>query len=217
MNEHLPPNSLPAIPPAGGELALAGYGSAYGGVEDEESAIRRYWHLLYRWRVVILAIAAAGLLIGLLVSLLTRPQYAGTAMVEVSRDEAKVINMGGVSEDNGESRFDPEFYQTQYTLLKSRSLSERVVQSLNLAENYAFLGDFAGSGTAKAQHLPRDVRYALATKKVNESTVITPIRMSSIINVTYQSPDPQMAATIANSIVEDFIQANLLRRYEAAA
>ena len=35
-----------------------------------------------------------------------------------------------------------EFYQTQYALLKSRSLSEAVVRDLGLADNYMFLADF---------------------------------------------------------------------------
>ena len=57
----------------------------------------------------------------------------------------------------------------------------------------------------------------MATKIVNKNTVVTPVRMSSIVNVTYNSPDPTMAATIANSIAEHFVESNLTRRYESAA
>ena len=55
----------------------------------------------------------------------------------------------------------------------------------------------------------------MATKIVNKNTVVTPVRMSSIVNVTYNSPDPTMAATIANSIAEHFVESNLTRRYES--
>jgi succinoglycan biosynthesis transport protein ExoP len=52
---------------------------------------------------------------------------------------------------------------------------------------------------------------------VNSNTIVEPIRESSIINVRYNSPNPEMAATVANSIAENFVQSNLTRRFEAAA
>ena len=217
MNEYLPPNSLPALSQQG-ELALPSQDSApYALGDDEESALRRYWSILYRGRYLILAVAALGIMAAILVTMLTRPEYAGTAMVQVAREEAKVLNIEGVEQTGGESRFDAEFYQTQYALLKSRSLSERVVQALGLADNYLFLAKFDNGDVDDMRELPREQRFAKATKLVNENTVIAPIRLSSIINVTYNSHDPQTSATVANAIAENFIQSNLMRRFDAAA
>ena len=217
MNDYLPPpQSVPALPHGGGELALY-EGGPYAFVEEEESVLRRYWRMLYRRRYIILAITALGIIAGILVSMLTKPEYAGTVMVQVSREEAKVLNIEGVEQDAGEARFDAEFYQTQYALLKSRSLSERVVRDLGLAENYLFLANFNQGDVDAMRALPRERRFAMATRIVNANSVITPIRLSSIINITYNSPDPQLAATIANAIAENFVQSNLMRRYEAAA
>lgn len=173
--------------------------------------------MLYRRRYVILAITALGIAAGVIISMLTRPEYAGTVMVQVSREEAKVLNIEGVEQDSGEARFDAEFYQTQYALLKSRSLSERVVRDLGLSENYLFLVKFDRGKVDEMRQLPRERRFALATKIVNENTVVTPIRLSSIINITYNSPDPEIAASIANAVAESFVQSSLIRRYEAAA
>jgi succinoglycan biosynthesis transport protein ExoP len=220
LNEHLPPQSLPALPSGGGgELAVPSYEAVTYPLfeEEEESALRRYWRMLYKRRYIILAITALGVTAGILISMLTRPQYAGTVVVQVAREEAKVLNIEGVEEDNSGTRVDAEFYQTQYALLKSRSLSERVVRDLRLADNYLFLAKFDSGDVDRMRALPRERRFALATKIVNDNTVVTPIRLSSIINVTYSSPNPQLAATIANAIAENFVQSNLMRRYEAAA
>jgi capsular exopolysaccharide synthesis family protein len=209
---------MPAIPQGGGELAIPGYEARiYQAREEEESVLRRYWRMLYRRRYIILTITALGIMGGILISMLTRPEYAGTVMVQVSREEAKVLNIEGVEQNSGEARSDAEFYQTQYALLKSRSLSERVVRDLGLSGNYLFLAKFDRGKVDSERALPRERRFGMATKIVNDNTVITPIRLSSIINVTYNSPDPQLAAQIANAVAENFVQSNLMRRYEAAA
>ncbi|MEO7364878.1 MAG: polysaccharide biosynthesis tyrosine autokinase [Sphingomicrobium sp.] len=219
MNEYLPtPHSLPALARDGGELALPTYDGTplpFGG-DEEESALRRYGRTLYKWRFIILAITALGVTAGILISMLTRPEYAGTVVVQVSRDEAKVLNIEGV-EQEGSTRFDAEFYQTQYALLKSRSLSEGVVGDLRLADNYLFLANFRQGDVEGIRRLPVVRRFAMATKIVNDNTVITPIRLSSIINITYNSPSPELAANVANTIAENFVQSSLTRRYEAAA
>jgi capsular exopolysaccharide synthesis family protein len=209
---------MPALPGGGGELALPSFEApAYALADQEDSALRQYWRTLYKRRYIILAITALGIAAGILISMLTRPEYAGTVVVQVSREEAKVLNIEGVEQDSGSSRFDAEFYATQYALLKSRSLSESVVRDLRLADNYLFLANFNEGKVDDIRKLPRERRFAMATKMVNENTVVAPVRLSSIINVTYNSPSPQMASAIANAIGENFVQSNLMRRYEAAA
>ena len=218
MNEYLPPTSLPALPESGGELAIPQYDAAgFAFAEQEESAIRHYWRILYKRRYLILALTALGIAAGLFISMMTRPEYAGTVMVQIAREEAKVLNIEGVEQDGGRTRFDAEFYQTQYALLKSRSIAELVVSDLGLADNYMFLADFNETKVSQTRALSRAQRFSMATKMVNGNTIVTPVRLSSIVNVTYNSPNPQMAATISNAIAQHFVESNLTRRYEAAA
>ena len=206
------------MPQSGGDLALHQFdGSGLAFVDEEESALRHYWRILYKRRFLILALTALGVAAGIFVSMMTRPQYAGSVMVQVAREEAKVLNIEGVEQDGGGTRFDAEFYATQYALLKSRSISELVVRDLGLADNHQFLADFDETKVDEFRQLSRAQRFSFATKKVNKNTVVAPIRMSSIVNVTYNSPNPQMAATVANSIAQHYVESNLTRRYEAAA
>ena len=219
-------NYPPARQPAPGQLTVSGRELAVPeyfapalpfAEEQDESILRQYWRMLYKRRYIILAITAFGVAIGILVAMLTQPKYAGTVTVQVAREEAKVLNIEGVEQDSSGPRYDAEFYQTQYALLKSRSMSESVVQDLRLADNHLFLAGFDQGDVDEVRELPRERRFAMATKIVNDNTVITPIRMSSIINVTYNSPSPALAATIANSIAENYVESNLTRRFEAAA
>jgi capsular exopolysaccharide synthesis family protein len=154
--------------------------------------------------------------LAVVVSLLTQPLYTATVRIQVAREAAKVVDMESVDE---ESSAGPgmEFYQTQYALLKSRSLSEAVVRDLGLANNLLFLAEYASSRTDSMETLPATQRAALATNIVNRNTIVTPVRGSSIIDVEYEAPDPRLSARIANSIAENFIETNLARRFDAAA
>ena len=183
--------------------------------ESEESPLRQYWRIFYKRRIVIAAITAFCVALGILLAMMTQREYAATVTVQVARDTANVLNIEGVDQPTG--AFDQEFYQTQYELLKSRSLAEAVVRDLKLADNYAFLANYNGGEEADLKELDRSKRFAIATGMVNGNSVVDPIPDSSIINVRYNSPNPVMAATVANSLAENFVESNLSRRFEAAA
>lgn len=187
-----------------------------GLAEPHESVIRQYWRIVYRHRWIVLASLAACLALALLVSMLTQREYTAMSRIEIAREAANVIELGGV--DNEQSGFaNLEFYQTQYALLKSRSISEAVVRSLDLPNDFSFLSDYDESGVEALKALPRERRFALATDKVNENTIVSPVRGSGIVDVGYQAPDPAVAARVANEISEKFIETNLSRRFEATA
>ncbi len=188
------------------------------GVEGNapESLIRRYWRIFYRHRWIVLGIVAACLALALIISMLMQRQYMATVRIQVAREAAKVVDMEQVDEEQsgGPSL---EFYQTQYALLKSRSLSEAVVRDLGLANNFEFLADYDSSKVGEIESIRPQKRIEMATNIVNENTVITPVRGSSIIDVEYQAPNAALSARVANSIAENFIETSLARRFDAAA
>ena len=219
MNDYAPPvptggNQLPAI----GNPALPALyaATASAEIDNQESMLRHYWRILFKRRYTILAIVAAFVGLGLLIAMLTQREYTATVTVQVDREAPKIINSGTLEADSGGS-YNNEFYQTQYTLLKSRSLSESVVRDLRLADNYDFLTNYKSGDVDEMRQLPRAQRFKIATSIVNGGTVVSPIRMSSIINMLYVSPNPAMAASVANAIAEKFIEENLNRRFEATA
>jgi succinoglycan biosynthesis transport protein ExoP len=141
---NLPPARQPApnqLPVPGGEFALPSnfIGALAAPAETPDSFLRQYWRIFYKRRLIIAAITAACIALGLLIAMMTRLEYSAKVTVQVSRETAKVLNIEGVDADESTSFWDQEFYQTQYALLKSRSLSEAVVRDLNLADNYLFL------------------------------------------------------------------------------
>jgi capsular exopolysaccharide synthesis family protein len=211
-----PPSNPNQLPVNGGTFPLVEHpGFLTDGFESQESPLRQYWRIFYKRRLVIAAITAFCIALGILIAMLTQREYAATVTVQVARDTANVLNIEGV--DQAPNTFDQEFYETQYQLLKSRSLAEAVVRDLKLADNYAFLSDFNAGDEGDFKTMDRANRFVVATGIVNGNTVVEPVTNSSIINVRFNSPNPVMASTIANSLAENYVESNLSRRFEAAA
>jgi uncharacterized protein involved in exopolysaccharide biosynthesis len=209
-----PPSNPDHLPVSGGTFPLVeSPGILSQGFESQESPLRQYWRIFYKRRLIIAAITAFCIALGILVAMLTQREYAATVTVQVARDTANVLNIEGV--DQAPNTFDQEFYETQYQLLKSRSLAEAVVRDLKLADNYAFLSDFNAGDEDDFKTMDRAKRFSVATGIVNGNTVVEPVANSSIINVRFNSPNPVMAATIANSLAENYVESNLSRRFEA--
>lgn len=194
--------------------ALPGLQQVGFAVPAEESLIRHYWRIFYRNRWMIGAIVLGCLLTAVVISMLMQRQYTASVRVQIAREAAKIVNVEG-AEENSEGGRDLEFYQTQYALLKSRTLSEAVVRDLRLADNYSFMSNFDPDKVDELRALPRAERFQRATRMVNGSTKIAPLPGSSVVDIAYTVGNPDLAATIANSIAENFIETNLSRRYEA--
>src|SRR5687767_10289820 len=97
-----------------------------------------------RRKLLILGVVTAALIIGLLVTLLMTPRYTAMTTIEIQRETRNFTMVKGAeSEESG--GVDLEFYQTQYGLLQSRSLADRVATGLRLYDNPQFFAMFGAS------------------------------------------------------------------------
>ena len=214
----LPAARQPAFPvPLGPEEAVL-YRQGLWHEPARESIIRRYWRLFYKYRWIVLAAVGICIAGAMIATMLMQPRYTSTATIQVVRQAPKVIDMNNADEtDDTDGGTSMEFYQTQYALLKSRSLSQRVVQDLGLWNQYPYFSGEADLSPDEFEAMPPSQRVELATTMVNNNTMVTPVRGSSIIEVGFEAFNPVLSAEVANSITQNFIQSNLSRRFEAAA
>ena len=218
MEENQYMNSL--VIPASSEIA-----NSYEDPAHELPILVPYWQAVRRHKIAISVIVAACIALGVIATLLMTPFYTSTATVEINREQDKVTNVEGVTASDNVSQ-NQEFYQTQYSLLESRSLAERVVRSENLTGTDDFFDTFNidpnNAGLLAAGSVPqsasdRNERLRLAADILEDHIIITPIRGSSLVDISFQSPDPALAAKIANAWVAQFIDSNLDRRFSSTA
>lgn len=185
--------------------------------------IRQYLRIALRWRYLILGTVVTCAILGLIVTMLMTPKYTAVTTIEISRESNKVTDFQGVEREAGIA--DQEFYQTQYGLLQSRSLSERIAAQLMLVDSAKFFELFGVSSKDPAFQLVggrypasgRDKRKRVAGKLLRDHIAISPARLSRLVDVSFTSPDAEFSARVVNAWAENFIQTNLERKVQATS
>lgn len=202
---------------------MAGHGPSHGAWDGAQPVavkfnLAEYWRLALKHRLLIIAVFVACIAVGAIVTLLMTPKYSATATLQIDREAARVLNVDDTSPRESMIQGE-EFFQTQYGLLRSRSLAERVVDSEGLATSDAFLEamDIAptDAGARTAAERARQ-RRELVLRTLQSNLSIGPVRGSRLVMIAYTSPNPDLSARIANSFATNFIQSNLDRKYESS-
>jgi capsular exopolysaccharide synthesis family protein len=194
----------PLAPHQGGQLAIP---QDWGQRRDAPGAgdlnLATIWRIIHEWRWLILGAVAVAVAGAVVVTFLTTPLYRATATLEINPPSVEIMEESKAKVGGN----DREYLATQYGLLESRSLAQRVAQDLNLASNPEFAaptGDRAG-------------RLKSATGRLMGGFEVEPVQGSRLIRIAYTSESPALAAQITNSFADNFINANLERRYEASS
>jgi succinoglycan biosynthesis transport protein ExoP len=196
----------PLAPQSAGELALAQeWGQRSYGGQGSDLNIATLWRIVSEWRWLILGAVAVALAGAIVITFLTTPLYRATAVLEINPPTVEILDqskMGAKSTAN-----DREYLATQYGLLASRSLAQRVAQELNLPGNADFVPGEADRAT----------KLKAATGRLMGNFEVDPVQSSRLVRIAYTSESPALAAQITNSFADNFINANLERRYEASS
>lgn len=195
-------------------------------VEDELDRVpvlQQYLRIALRRRWVIAGAIAACVLLGLIITLLMTPKYTAEVTIEISRESDQVTNFQGVEREV--SIADQEFYQTQYGLLRSRTLAERVATQLGLIDDPGFYDMFGVSPDEPELELAagrptvagRAARQRVAGELLLDNLGVEPARQSRLVVIYFTSPDSQLSARVTNAWAENFIQTNLERKVQATS
>lgn len=215
------PAPRPGVTPAMSPPGSAAPGSAAGG--ETMPIIRQYLRIALRWRYVILGAIAACVILGLIITLLMTPKYTATSTIEISRDANQLTNFQGVERET--SVADQEFYETQYGLLRSRILAERVATQLRLVDDKAFYERFAVDQdkpefrqvNGRYVAAGRAARQRIAGEVLLDNVGIAPTRLSRLVEIHFTSPEATFSQKVANAWSENFIQTNLERKVQATS
>src|SRR5919199_1715262 len=105
----------------GSELA------GHDGRQDDEIQLRELRDALWRHRALIAAAAAAGLLVGALVTALATPLYEATTSIRIDEKQSSLPALDALKSLSEGSQV-----STELTVLQSRTLAEDVIDSLGL-------------------------------------------------------------------------------------
>ncbi len=170
------------------------------------------WHhyagvIRQRWRLIgvicLLTLIAAGVLF-----LITPESYRATTTLQIEQRSG----MAATADPNPwlEAWIGMKYYPTQYRLLESRGLAERVVLDLGLMDDSRFNANprqLLGSSGADADRSAAADEAVLArlANRVTGGLSIQPIKDTELVELSFVASNAEMASRVANGIADAFI------------
>jgi len=187
---------------------------------QRQITLKDYVRVLYRARWIILICFLAVVGSTAFFTFRAEPIYEATAKLMI-QDEGGVSRM--VFDVTGYMKKET-MINNQVEILKSRSVAERVVQSLEAspyARELRVLGNvpeqqkrggrrfglLGRNGPASPEEEAK-VRHETAVKAIRGGIKVTPVRSSDMINLSFQAPSPFEAAFVTNTIADEFKKFN---------
>ncbi|MFO7642720.1 MAG: polysaccharide biosynthesis tyrosine autokinase, partial [Candidatus Competibacteraceae bacterium] len=214
--------------------------------EDDAIDLRALWRVILKRRWTILAFTLIVVTAVVTATYLTTPIYRASLTLQIDTEDLKVVQIEEVSPATAGGR-SWDYYQTQYALLKSRSLALRVVNDLGLtnpppesppaldqnpsgstdpsSESPSTLSQirrwltdwWPRADAANPEPRPEAARIEGIISGFLGGLTVEPVRDSRLVRLHYDSPDPKLAAAALNTLAKNYIELNLERRFEASS
>ncbi len=156
---------------------------------SEELDFSYYINIIFKRFWLIVAFVALGLVAAILINIFMRPAYKATVLMMINQEDAGKID----ATPYGSFTSEEDYYRTQYQLLESRSLLEKVYRGMDLGRYEQFANP---SGL----------------NKFKKAIDIAPITRSRLVNVSVTTYDPKLSAEIANTLAKTFVADNVSNR-----
>jgi len=168
--------------------------------------LQHYLSLLRkRWRAVT-SVLVVSLVVAFVYTLRQPKIYESTCSLVIESTAPQVLeNVKEVIEMAASSR---EFYVTQYRIIRSREIAQRVIDRLGLEVSSP--GNESSTDNSKQPNRDLDVERLL------EKVKVVGVVESRIANIVVRDTDPNRAVRIANAFADTYIERNLDFKLEGA-
>lgn len=178
----------------------------------------------YKWGIVGLTVLSAAA--AALIAFSLRPMYTGTVALLVESQNQHVATLRDVYDTELPEM---EFLGSQLAVLNSRDLARRTIERLDLTNNAEFEPaprplesldlrrylPFLPEPAALEEPVSEEQRREEVIDAFLERLSVEPYGRTRVINVRFQAYSPELAAQVANTLADLFIESGLEARLEA--
>ena len=154
-------------------------------------------------KVIVVSVLVS--IVAFLFTLTLQPLYKATAVMHVAPPTSAVFDIQEIFFN----RRDPAFRETQVGIMRSRVLLNRVVKSLELDKNPAFLSDASVWNVLANKTNPQDSKKEVSIESVSaalqDSMLVIAQRDSYLYNMSFISSDPELAAEVTNTWTQAYL------------
>lgn len=184
----------------------AGYSAAGYGYEDPSSQAHRTikdYLLILRERIWYIVVVFLVVFSSVIVYTFSRTKmYESVASVQIFRRDPTVMQVQAVMDNEIRSAED---LNTQVKILESAAIVKNVADRLGGDDLRRFMAPYE-KGDSSDPILPTQIIFS--------NRKVVPQRLSLVLQVVYQHPDPIIAAKVANLFIDEFITYNARMRID---
>ncbi|EGW37802.1 Wzz/FepE/Etk N-terminal domain-containing protein [Desulfosporosinus sp. OT] len=148
---------------------------------EEEIELRQYWDMLRkRWMIVVVLPLIAALTSGIISFFVIKPVYQASTTLIVGKKAAEAGQAATQMLDNSVLLANQQLAKTYATIAQSRTVEQSVLNDLNLA---------------------------LTVGELDKLISINPVKTTEILEIQVSNTDPKLAASIANTMAQEFSKA----------
>ena len=195
-------------------------------VESNEDLIdlERYLSILSSAKWKILSFSFVVTIFTIMITLTLPNRYVATSKLLIEAEQAKAVSF---QEIYGLDSNKKEYYLTQFEVIKSDSIAREVIKTLNLKEHNDFIIEPSYFSTIKSElvsFLPfisspelnslspleiADHKMLSLVSIFKENLTVAPIQNTQLVKISFESSDPKLAALIANTVGEVYIETQM--------
>jgi capsular exopolysaccharide synthesis family protein len=203
----------------------------------EASDLRAYWQVARKHQRKILACFGAALVVSLIIAFSTTPIYVAKTTLLVERKDPQVVNIKQVLSEAVDAE-EGSYYESQYGVLRSRTLAAEVIKAQGLDKNPAF-AELAGDANLIARLIesllvkpiawsvsfftPSAVVESVEFAGVNSQLIdaylslvdIEPVKRSRLVRIAVSGAKPALIAQIADAHAAAYIRQGFALRSQA--
>ncbi len=177
---------------------------------DSFAYMQTYWTVINKRRGTIISIAFIVTALVAIATFRMTPIYQATVRMDMESDTPQILSLNDLYRENPS---DDEFIGTQIQVLEGATLAEITIDQLGLTTNpnwVAALQDRRPSGLPEPPTTPDSLVGAF------EGCIhIQKVRDSHVVNVRFETADPELSAKLANSLADNYIENNFRQKYDA--
>jgi capsular exopolysaccharide synthesis family protein len=166
------------------------------------------WQGLVKQRWLILAGVVVGLLTTGLYCIYAKRNYTAYAQLKYDPDKGSALNLGDISAAAVTGSATDEKLQTEVLVLQSETLAFAVINALHLWDNPLFVPSSIVLKPSDRRDNDEIVR------RFRSSLIVRSVPKSNLIEISFRTLSPDLSASMANSLIDKYIERNYRVKYE---
>ena len=176
---------------------------------DTIASLHAYLDILFRRRWEVLTVVLVVLTIVTIYSFKMKPVYKATARLEIDSETPQIQSLKDLSD---RMPIDDTFLQTQVKVLQSDNLAWQTIEQLGLAQNTAFA---PGAASRNGKEADSRITRGRLMQSFSGNVDVNLVRNTQMMEVSFESTDPDLAARVANTLVNNYIEYDFHKKYDA--